>query len=226
MAFKWFGGTKRSFAAGAWPQAKIVEILSGRYETVEHLGEDDNIALYGVMDHGVTFVVGMAKAPGQAGGVTELGFFARFVGFGPSGATIETINRNLHIAVASLEEDGDLFLLAGIEAAGAFDEGTFTLVLEAWRRDITIVLHALSGQGSMAEAFAFAGRIDAKIFATNRAPESASGERVDILKAFLGARSAKALCHDCGGRGRRGLIARTCEACGGAGLVAERRSGR
>ena len=85
-----------------------------------------------------------------------------------------------------------------------------------------IVLHGLSGTISMASAFAFAGGRIAQSFAINRAPNPGPEGRETALTAYLSARSARTLCVDCGGRGRRGLIARTCETCAGAGFVKAR----
>lgn len=186
------------------------------------IGEEQGFALYGVSDHGVNFVVALAQGPGSAGGVAEIGFLARFVGFDANESLVEDINRNLHLSIASLEADGEIYLLAGIEAVGAFDEGQFMLVLEAWKRDLMIVLHGLSRQASLAGAFKFAASEPARGFAANHAPQAGSGSHSDILKSFLATRSAKTLCDACGGRGRRGLIARTCENCAGAGFVSER----
>ena len=222
--FKSNNAPLKSLATAAWPAARIVGALDRQFQSVEMIGEEQGFALYAVSDHGVNFVVALAQGPGAAGSVAEIGFLARFVGFGACAAAVEDINRNLHLSIASLEGDGDLYVLAGVEVTGVFDEGQFKLLLETWKRDLLIVLHGLSGDSAMASAFAFAGGRAAQSFAINRAPDAGAGEQADVLKSFLAARSMKAVCDDCGGRGRRGLIARPCETCEGAGFVADRRA--
>lgn len=205
-------------AGGAWPQAKIVDVLKRRYQKLERLGDQQGFTLFGVSDNGVNFVVALIEGP-NPGSVAEIGFLARFVGFRADASAIERINRNLHLSVASLEGEGDLYLLAGIEAAGAFDEKTFALVLDAWRRDLMLVLHALSGTTSMAAAFPMAQAEDARSFSINLPPKNSAGDGADLLKAFMGSGAPQVVCKDCGGRGRRGLIARTCDCCDGAGFT-------
>ena len=130
------------------------------------------------------------------------------------------MNRNLHISVASIEANGDLFLMAGIEAAGSFDPGRFQLLLEGWRRDLMLTLARISeGAPSMAAAFPAARLEAAREFAVNAAPAPVEGRPVDMLASFLGAKATRAICADCGGRGKRGFIARLCGACEGTGFV-------
>ena len=109
---------------------------------------------------------------------------------------------------------------AGLQPTGSFDTGQFSLVMEAWRRDLMITMHGLSsGQGSMAAAFP-AARLDAaRNFATNVAPAPVDNKPVDMLSSFLGAKNNRELCGDCAGRGKRGFIARMCGACDGSGFV-------
>ena len=215
-------GVSHSGPAISWPQARVVEALKRRYDSVESIGEDDGFVLYAVGDRGINFVVALITA--MKSEVVEIGFLARFVGFPADRAAVERINRNLHVSVAGLEADGDLYLLAGIEAAGAFDEGTFLLILEAWGRDLMLVLNVLGGGASLAAAFPIARSETARRHATNIAPEAEEGVMPDLLKAYLGDRASMSVCGECGGRGRRGLIARTCEACGGSGFVKTRGS--
>lgn len=217
--FSKLGGAPAASMSGSWPQRRIVEVMKRQYEVVEAVGEDDGFVLFAVTDKGVNFVIALITA--GDGAVIEIGFLARFVGFPVDRGSVEHINRNLHLSVAGLEDNGDLYLLAGIEAAGSFDEGTFLLILEAWRRDLMLVLHALSGGVSLASAFPAARSAIAWRHAANNAP--ATGAPGDLLKAFLGGETATSMCSECGGRGRRGLIARRCEACEGSGFVKTRR---
>lgn len=206
--------------SGAWPKARIVDQLRRQYESVDLLGEDQGFVLYGISDRGVNFIVALVEA--QAGAVNEIGFLARFVGFSVDAASVEYINRNLHLSVAGIEEEGDLYLLAGVEAAGAYDDGMFQLILEAWKRDMLLVLHTLSGKASFAAAFPAARSGLARKFAVNRAPLTEEGAAPDLLKAYFGDVPVKSVCGECGGRGRRGVIARRCDACDGAGFTGAR----
>lgn len=217
----------RLFSGGgqtrAWPLSKILAALKGQYENVEALGEDGPIKVFGVQDRGVNFVVAVIEDAPDSGEIVELGFLARFVGFPVTVDTVERINRNLHIAMASLEGP-DLFLMAGLQVAGPYDDGQFALVMEAWRRDLAMTLHGISGEeSSMLNAFPAAKLAAARRFATNAAPEQSEGRAADMLTSFLGAGAAKEICDDCNGRGKRGLIARMCAACDGGGFVAARR---
>lgn len=218
--FKMFSGGGQT---AAWPLSKILAALKGQYEAVETLGDDGPIKVFGVQDHGVNFVVAVVEDAPDSGEVVELGFLARFVGFPVTVETVERINRNLHIAMASLE-GSDLFLMAGLQVSGPYDQGQFALVMEAWRRDLAMTLHGISGdESSMLKAFPAAKLAAARQFATNAAPEESGGRAADMLTSFLGARAAKEICDDCNGRGKRGLIARLCEVCDGSGFVAARR---
>ncbi len=203
--------------AGSWPLPKIVGALKGKYGSVEPLGEEGPLRVFGVQDNGINFVVALMQSAPGSNKVVELGFLARFVGFPVSAHIIETINRNLHISVAALE-GSELFLMAGMQVTGGYDEGQFTMVLEAWRRDLMVTLHGLDGDSaSMSNAYPVAKMAEARAFAANHAPSSENP--VDMLSSFLGAKASQEICEDCGGRGKRGFIARMCGACDGSGFV-------
>ena len=221
--FRKFSGS-REMAAGqsAWPLDKVVTALENQYGRLDRLGEDGPLAVFGVQENGVNFVVALMQTAPGSGLVGELGFLARFVGFDVDSHLVESINRNLHISVASIEANGDLFLMAGLQPTGAFDAGQFTLIIEAWRRDLMITMHGLStGQASMAAAFPAAKMEAARNFAMNVAPAPADGKPIDMLSSFLGSKpkDQRELCSDCAGRGKRGFIARMCDACDGSGFV-------
>jgi hypothetical protein len=217
----------RLFAASpaggsAWPLAKIVAVLKRRYQKIEQIGADQGFTLFGVSDNGVNFVVALigSSAPDSVAGI---GFLARFVGFPVSQSSVEAINKNLHFGVASLEAENDLYVLAEVEATGAFDETRFARLLDAWRRDLMVVLHALSGTSSTAAAFPTARMEAARSFSMNVAAPAASGAPADLLRAFVGQGPPTVVCKDCGGRGRRGVFARDCEPCDGSGFIKGRR---
>ena len=207
----------------AWPMQKVVAALKARFDGVDALGEDGPLKVYGVQDNGINFVVALIQTAPGSGKVAELGFLAKFSGFPLKAEDVEAINRNLHMAVAAIEQ-GDLFLMAGLEVVGPFDESQFNLIIEQWRRDLAVCIHGLTGEASsLAEAFPAARLEAARKFATNMAPPGEPKGDMDMLNAFLGGgRAERAACPDCGGRGKRGLIARTCHACDGAGFVKTR----
>lgn len=198
----------------SWPRSRIVTALRSRYHSLDDLGEEDGISLYGVSEGEVRFVVALILLDGAKDKVAEIGFLARFSGFTLSNAQLETLNRNLHISVATFHNDGDLYLIGGVAAAGAFSDGAFLLVLEAWKRDVLVILHGISS-ASFIDAFPFARSGAALRFAANKfsmGPEA-------MFQAFAGAHR-RHRCPDCGGRGKTGLPARTCGPCSGAGFLA------
>jgi hypothetical protein len=226
MLSSFFSKARTRLTDGLWPKDQVVGAVKSRYGSVEHLGDENQFCLYGVTDGDIRFVVVMVAAEGAADMVSEVGFLARFSGFAISNTQIEGMNRNLHISVATSEGDGDVYLIGGVAAAGEFSDSTFGLVLEAWKRDLMIVLHGLSGGASFAAAFPASRLESVRKFALNIAPEPATeGEPGrDLFAAFAGgAHREKAVCGVCGGRGKTGFIARTCGDCDGSGFVAGRR---
>ena len=217
---------KRSAAGqpqGVWPRAKIIAALKRRYPAVDDLGEESGFAVYGITDGDIRFAVVMAMVEGVKDKVAEVGFIARFSGFNFTQPQLESVNRNLHISVAAFHTDGDLYLIGGVSASGDFNEGTFTLILEAWKRDLLVILQSFSLSQSLAAAHP-AARLDAVLkFATNRAPETAEAG-ASLFAAYAGgAHRAMAACGGCGGRGKTGFLARHCEDCDGSGFVRARR---
>lgn len=211
-----FGG-ESSLPDGVWPRTGVVAALKSRFGAVQELGQEQGYALYGVEDRDVKFVVALLLVAGASDKVSEVGFIARFTGFQLSANALEQANRRLHISVLA-DEWGELYLLGGVAATGAFNPQTFILVLEAWRRDLTVALQALAG-GSVADAFGAARSATAKEFATNVAPEKPEAMLAAFNAFAAGSGRTLAACNACDGRGRTGLIARTCKACDGAGLV-------
>ncbi len=225
--FKLFSGGAAAEVA-AWPMREVVAALKKRFSDVDTLGEDGPLKVYGVTDNGVNFVVALMQTGPGSQQVAELGFLARFSGFPVTAQAVEQINHNLHISVASIENN-DLFLMAGLQVVGAFDETQFNLIIEQWRRDLALCIHGLQGDSqSLADAFPAAKLEAARKFATNMAPPDVADGKgrndFDMLSAFLGAgRANRVACNDCGGRGKRGLIARHCATCNGEGFVEGRR---
>jgi len=223
MAAFFRNSESRALADGLWPRPKILSALKKRYASIDDLGEESGFAIYGVTDGDIRFAVVMALVEGQKDKISEIGFLARFSGFNLSQSQLDSVNRNLHISVASFHTDGDLYLIGGVAAAGSFNEGTFMLILEAWRRDLLVILQSMSLSHTLAGAHPATKLEAAMNFATNRAPETdaAAGE---LFAAYAGgARRALATCGGCGGRGKTGFFARGCEGCGGSGFVAAKR---
>lgn len=207
-----------SLGDGVWPKAKIVASLKRRYKAVDDLGVESGFSVFGVTDGEIRFAVVMALIDGADDKVTEVGFLARFANFNLNDSQLESINRNLHISVAAFHSDGDLYLIGGVAAAGEFSESTFLLILEAWKRDLLVVLQSMSLSHSLADAHPAARLDTVRQFAINRAPERGAAGG-DLLAKFAAGRSL-CLCFDCGGRGKIGLIARNCARCDGSGFVA------
>jgi hypothetical protein len=205
----------------AWPLARIVAALKAQYRSIETLGEDGPIKVYGIEDNGVNFVIAVVQSTPSSGQVVEIGFFARFVGFPVTPDAVERLNRNLHISMASLE-GADLFLMAGVQVSGPYEDGQFALLIESWRRDLAVTLMGIGARdASAADAFPAARLAAAREFAVNRAPgDSSGGLSRDLFTRFMGAKAAShMMCDECDGRGKRGLIARRCATCDGTGFV-------
>ncbi len=222
---KFFQGRNAAATSGAWPKEAIVEGLRNRFDGVSHLGDDRGFSLYGVNDHELNFVVALVEVHGAPDQVVEIGFLSRFVGFDVHQHDVELINRNLHISVSALER-GDLILVGGVAAEGAFDATSFSLLLDTWKRDVMIVLQTLQGGLAMMSAFTGARAEKVRAFAENRAPgNSGASAPADLFRAYFGDGAKRALCTACEGRGRLGFVARRCADCDGRGLVrAARRS--
>jgi len=216
--FKLFSGGAGEEEA-SWPVSSVVGTLQSHYPDAELLGEDGPLKVYGVRDNGVNFVVALMQSAPGSGKITEVGFLARFVGFSISLQRIESLNGNLHISVASLEGN-DLFLMAGLRVTGVYDAGQFSVLINAWRRDLAMALHTLSGDhASFIEAFPAARLEAARAFAVNAAPASQAGEGAgesetgggvaEMLNRFMaGGAQMRDLCDESGDRDERGLIAR------------------
>ena len=161
---------KQSFsdAEGVWPRRAIVDVLEQRYAEVEDLGEHQGFALYGVTENQIRFVVVLVPANGAPDMIGEVGFLARFVGFTLTDPGRDAVNRNLHISVLEEGGEGDLLLIGGIKASGAFQAASFSLVLDAWRRDIIIALQGIEGT-SAPTAFAAAQLEEVRSYASNAA---------------------------------------------------------
>ncbi|MGF1544141.1 MAG: hypothetical protein ACFB00_06535 [Parvularculaceae bacterium] len=210
-------------AAQAWPKGPLLDILRASYASVEHLQDDNGLSLYGVTADETRFVVAFVTVDGAPDMISEVGFLARFTGFQPTLAAIEEINRNLRISVATLDNSGDVFLIGGRLATGDY-EREFPDALTRWRFDLDQTVSSLLG-GTALRGFAPAQSAIVCRFAENKAPTFDAGADLQTVlrSAFGGDARAKAVCGVCDGRGKVGLIARTCDACDGSGVVRKKR---
>jgi hypothetical protein len=216
MALYFKSGESALAATGLWPKAKLLSVMRRRYSAVDELGEEHGFDLYGVTDGEVRFGVILVEAEGAPDKVSEIGFLARFPGYSLDQRALAGVNRNLHLSVASVHSDGDLYLIGGVAAAGDFSEATFTLILEAWKRDLVVLIHALTSRKSFAESVLSERLAPLARFASNRLAEDGG----EFLASFAGGGRRKMLCGVCGGRGKVGFIARPCESCDASGFVA------
>ncbi len=216
------GGEKDVF----WSLSKVVGDLKRKYGKADELGEDGPLKVYGVEDNGVNFVVAVMQTAPGSGKIIELGLMARFIGFPVDARMVESINRNLHIAVVSME-GADLFLMTGLQVTGAYDQRQFYMILDAWQRDLMMTIKGINGDGaSMTHGLPLAKLEAAYSFASNVAPDQGDkgSARTDMLSQLLaGEGVSKAFCDLCHGRGKRGFISRSCDDCDGSGFVESRR---
>lgn len=233
---KVFSGLAKSNAGGEpyWPLERIEAALAAEYTNVtrQEAGSGGGPLVWLSCEHrNLQFLIGvLQKAPGS-GHVIELGFFAIFQGVPFSAQQIDMLNGSLNIAVISREADDNLYLMAGLSVTGSFDEAGFKSLLTTWNRDIVVAIHHLSQQtSSLADAFLISEADAAvKSFALNKVdvdqqPEGATtGSGTDFFARFLdGGTPTEALCIECDGRGKRGVFARQCPSCDGAGVTVVR----
>ncbi|NOX94320.1 MAG: hypothetical protein GXP04_04270 [Alphaproteobacteria bacterium] len=216
------GGQKDEF----WPLSKVVGDLKRKYGKADELGEDGPLKVYGVEDNGVNFVVAVMQTAPGSGKIIELGLLARFIGFPVDARMVGNINQKLTISVASME-GADLFLMAGLQVTGAYDQSQFYMILETWRRDLMVTIQGINGDSASMTHGLPIGKLEAAYsFATNIAVDKGekSGPKIDMLSQFFGGEGAsKEFCDLCHGRGKRGFLSRTCDDCDGSGFVETRR---
>ena len=217
---------RKSLTADFWPRTEITKALEQRYSQVKHLQDDKGFALYGVVDNDLQFVVALVTVPGAENLISEVGFIARFSNFDIGQNQLEALNRNLHLSLAAFDQAGDIYLIGGVKAQGEFNSGAFTLVLDSWRRDLLLVIMGLNEKVSFMDAFPAAKLEAVQKFALNTKPiENSDSQKTgvptqDMLSRFMSTtRASFAPCAECDGRGKRGLIARTCDSCSGAGII-------
>ncbi|MEL6360342.1 MAG: zinc finger-like domain-containing protein [Pseudomonadota bacterium] len=172
----------------AWPVSEILSVLRQRFSGIEHLGDEDLFSLYGVADRDVRFVVALVRMPADPEKTMEVGFLSRFSGYPLTQGALEKINRNLHLSVASFDSDGDVFLIGGVQAVGEFDKKVFTAVLDAWRRDLMVLIEGLTGR-PVYRASPVARSATAMAFAENKARyvEGPNEGASDTVKHQMGA---------------------------------------
>lgn len=218
--FSGFFDRKSNSEGAFWPSAKIVDYLKSQYENCQLLNDDGELQVYGVTDRGINFVVVLVNDAPGSGRVIEFGFVAKFSDVDITQDRLEALNANLHISIAR-REGADLFLLSALQVSGQYNDQFFAHVLEGWRRDLSVLLFALSGGDvALADIYPAMGVKKAVDFATNALTPTESGTPTQsMLSTFLGGKVSMSTCRECSGRGKRGLVARICEACGGEGFL-------
>jgi hypothetical protein len=213
------GASAVSAVPVVWPKSKLVAALKKRYRALDDLGEEHGLSLYGASEGDVKFVIALIPANGKPDAIAEVGFLARFVRANLNDSQIDIVNRNLHISIITYHSDGDLYLIGGIAASGDFNEGAFSLVLEAWKRDLTVALYGIShASSSLVDLAPAAGVERARRYAANRVPET-DGGAAELFRSLAGASRSLTVCGACDGRGKLGFMAHPCSPCGGSGFV-------
>ena len=128
--------------------------MRATYDEVLHddSDEDNNQLYYRVTLNGLTFLCVLVHAAGQKDKIVGLGFLAVFTGFEISQSGLEALNRNLHLSVAELDESTSLLLFSFLEPKGAFDANRFSLILQAWQRDLVMTIKMIMPGASFADA--------------------------------------------------------------------------
>lgn len=199
-----------------WPRARVESGIKRAYKSVLVIGEDDSHTIYDVEDGGMRFVIALVHVDGPKGGVAEIGFLARFVGFRLSEPLLRRLNGELHLGSAFVEE-GDLYVLAKIAAKGRFEDGRFALVLSAWKRDLAFALQALGDAPSRAAAER-GETIDPTAEFAFDAKQIKARPR-DFHAALFWRGEPLIVCRLCAGRGVRGFFRKDCPDCDGAGFL-------
>ncbi len=145
----------RAGAEGYWPLDSMIKVLERAYEEVEILPpaqEDRDTKYIRVSEKGLNFLALLFNAPEEPEKILQFGFLGLFKGFELSATGAEALNRNLHVSVTEFDDQGNLLLMSMFDAGGAFDEGRFAMILEAWKRDIVMTLKMLTPGLSFKEA--------------------------------------------------------------------------
>lgn len=216
------GGDKpsRGLAASVWPRARIEAGIAKRFGEVRGPHLRDDYVLFGILDGDVAFAIVLHHAAGKPKDIDQIIFYTRFEGFGADGAAAAAMNRNLHLAAVQLR-DTALDVFAGIEPKGEFTDAALNAAFDAWKRDLTVVLGMLTGEASFASAFRLDRDPAVASFATNSARTSEAAR--DLFASFVGPGRSAVACGVCNGRGKTGFISRECDACGGSGMLQQRR---
>lgn len=205
--------------AELWPRARVEAGIRRAFKSVLLIGEDDSHSIYDIEDSGLRFVLALVHVDGPKGGVSEIGFLARFVGFRLSEPVLRRLNGELHLGSAFIEE-GDLYVLAKVAAKGRFEDSRFSLVLSAWKRDLAFALEAL-GDSPAAKAEAGEGARDLTAAAAEFAFDAKQirARPRDFHAALFWRNEPLVFCESCRGKGARGFFRKDCADCDGAGFI-------
>ena len=138
---------------GYWPRTDVVAVLERTYESVFQEDLDDGAWFYRVENNGVRFMVILFHAEGRQESIVQFAFLSYFSGFDLTESGVQALNRNLHISIAELDEKSNLVLVCLMDTQGVFDANRFSLVLEAWRRDMVMTIKMLVPGASLMGSF-------------------------------------------------------------------------
>lgn len=128
-----------------WPKSDIVAALRNRFGAVDHLADDDEFSFYSVEDRDLYYVVALVATAPNAETIAEIGFIARFPDIELTDNAIQTINAQLHISLVVRDDDNAILIFGGVQASGRFSEASFNLYVDAWRRDLMVLLQSVLG---------------------------------------------------------------------------------
>ncbi len=138
---------------GYWPLQSMLQVLERRFDSVKHLSDDGNNQFYEVEDRGLIFHMVFVNVEGAPDKVAGFAFLCYFKGFDLTDEGVAALNRNLHLSVAERDEGEDgLLLFASLGIKGAWDPDLFSLVLDAWNRDLVMTIKMLVPEASIASA--------------------------------------------------------------------------
>ena len=130
----------------------MLAVLERQYDRVTHVGDEENRQYYEIEHHGLRFHTVLVHVEDNPDKITDFAFICYFVGFDVTDSGIEALNRNLHLSVAELDDRDGLLLFASLRVKGAYDENLFSLVLEAWQRDLVMTIKMLVPGASISAA--------------------------------------------------------------------------
>lgn len=164
-------------ATAFWPHNAIINVMKQVYDRVIHIEDDQNQRFYEVELKGLKFLAILVHEANAPEKIRNFGFMGYFAGFDISETGVEALNRNLHISVAEIDDQQNLILFSFFDANGTFDENRFSLILEAWHRDVVMTLKMITPTTNFQEALPARSLDIAKVYGVNSFPEHARPQK-------------------------------------------------